>query len=117
MAVDQDWSATFSSKSTTAAWVFIALGCFHEVQPITSGHRITLVYSLHNFHARQLVRDFARRWVLTPSSPVRCEPGSTLGLALQAEPQGRCARPGLGAQGRKYHTSSGAAPAGRGSGW
>ena len=63
MAVNHDWSSILSSNSQciNIAWAFVALGCFHEVQEVTAGHRITLVYSLHGSSAHKIVKDFHKR--------------------------------------------------------
>ena len=63
MGVDHEWSSSVGSdpQCFNIAWAFVALGCFHEVQEVMSGHRITLVYSLHGSQAHKIVQDFEDR--------------------------------------------------------
>ena len=56
LGVEHDWSR--KGQEGHVHWAFIALGCWHEVQEVIEGHRITMVYSLQSRNAQEIAHDF-----------------------------------------------------------
>ena len=65
MGVDHDWSRRPGHNEGGIQWAFIALGCWHEVQEVYEGHRLTLVYSLQGTNAHRIADDYFQRWALS----------------------------------------------------
>ncbi|KAK9784700.1 hypothetical protein WJX73_010688 [Symbiochloris irregularis] len=61
IGVEHDWAKQLGGEDAGLQWAFIALGCWHEVQHVIQGHRLTLVYSLESSNSRDISNQFSVR--------------------------------------------------------